>query len=112
MIKFEPLTDRVVIQKFVAQKEDEPGKILTTHEQLQGDLEKTAGGIFIATDSATPKEKPMMAVVVAVGPEIRQMVVGSKILFLPFTAMETELEGEKYFIIHEKDALVIVKEDA
>lgn len=94
-MKFRPLHDRVLLRP-VAQDE------------------KTAGGIIIP-DSA--KEKPMEAVVVAVGTgyvndngDIRPLAVkdGDHVLFSKWSGTEVSIGGEDLLVMKESDIMGIV----
>lgn len=80
MIK--PLTDRVVAKK------DQP-------------LEKTKSGILLGE----AKEAPAYAVVEAVGPDVKSIKKGDKIIFKEYSTTEVELDDEKYLILKEEDIL-------
>ena len=80
MIK--PLTDRVVAKK------DQP-------------LEKTKSGILLGE----AKEAPAYAIVEAVGPDVKDIKKGDKIIFKEYSTTEVELDGEKYIILKEEDIL-------
>lgn len=80
MIK--PLTDRVVAQK------DQP-------------LEKTKSGILLGE----AKETPAYATVTAVGPDVKNVKKGDKIVFKDYSTTEVELDDEKYLILKEEDIL-------
>ena len=80
MIK--PLTDRVVAKK------DQP-------------LEKTKSGILLGE----AKEAPAYAIVEAVGPDVKDIKKGDKILYKEYSTTEVELDNEKYIILKEEDIL-------
>jgi len=93
-MKIRPLGDRIVVKR--------------TQEE-----EKTKGGIIIPD---TAKEKPLEAIVVAVGngkalkggkvhaPEVK---AGDRILFAKYSGTEVKLDGEEHLIIREEDILGI-----
>ena len=94
-MKIMPLGDRVVIQNVGAE-------------------EQTKGGLYLAT---TAKEKPQMAVVLAVGPggnvdgkEITMHVKeGQKVIYSKYAGTEVKLDGETYIIVRQGDILAIVE---
>jgi chaperonin GroES len=76
--------------------------------------QKTTGGLIIP-DSA--KEKPMEAVVVAVGAgkvqedgSVRKMVVkaGDRVLFTKYSGSEIKMDGVEHLILREDDVLALV----
>ena len=76
---------------------------------------KTAGGLYIPD---TAKEKPMEAVVVAVGNgkiqddgSLRKLEVkaGDKILFSKYSGNEIKIDGTDHLILREDDILAVVE---
>ena len=90
-----PLADRVVIKNVEAE-------------------ETTKGGILLTTSA---KEKPQMAVVLAVGPggnfdgkEVKRYVEkGQKVIYSKYAGTEVKLDGEEYIIVRQSDILAIVE---
>lgn len=90
-----PLADRVVIKNVEAE-------------------ETTKGGILLTTSA---KEKPQMAVVLAVGPggnvdgkEVTMHVaVGQKVIYSKYAGTECKLDGEEYIIVRQSDILAVVE---
>ncbi len=94
-MKIKPLGDRVVIQNLEAE-------------------ETTKSGLYLAT---TAKEKPQMAVVLAVGPGgnvdgkeiVMNVEVGQKVIYSKYAGTECKLEGKEYIIVRQSDILAIVE---
>ena len=94
-MKIMPLGDRVVIQNVGAE-------------------EQTKGGLYLVT---TAKEKPQMAVVLAVGPggnvdgkEITMHVKeGQKVIYSKYAGTEVKLDGEEYILVRQSDILAVVE---
>ena len=90
-----PLGDRVVIKNVEAEETTKSGPLLTT----------------------SAKEKPQMAVVLAVGPggnvdgkEVTMHVsVGQKVIYSKYAGTECKLEGEEYIIVRQSDILAVVE---
>ena len=90
-----PLGDRVVIKNVEAEETTKSGLLLTT----------------------SAKEKPQMAVVLAVGPggnvdgkEVTIHVsVGQKVIYSKYAGTECKLEGEEYIIVRQSDILAVVE---
>ena len=78
-----PLKDRVVA------KIDKPA-------------EKTASGLLLPSDS---KEKPSFAVVTAVGPDVKSIKKGDKILYKEYSTTSVKVDDEDFLILDEKDIL-------
>ena len=94
-MKIKPLGDRVVIKNVEAEETTKSGLLLTT----------------------SAKEKPQMAVVLAVGPggnvdgkEITMHVEeGQKVIYSKYAGTECKLDGEEYIIVRQSDILAIVE---
>ena len=67
---------------------------------------KTASGIYLP-EKAT--EKPKTAKVVAVGPNAKQVKVGSRIVYKSFSTTEVKVDSEEYILVKEEDVLATVK---
>ena len=94
-MKIKPLGDRVVIKNVEAEETTKSGLLLTS----------------------SAKEKPQMAIVLAVGPggnvdgkEITMNVTeGQKVIYSKYAGTECKLEGEDYIIVRQSDILAIVE---
>ena len=67
--------------------------------------EKTAGGIYIPQ---TAQEKTQIAVVEAIGDEVKAVKVGQKILHDKYAGTQVKMDNEEYLILNIKDVLAIV----
>ena len=91
-----PLADRVILKAMEAQ-------------------ETTKGGIIL---TASAKEKPEMAEVVAVGPGgvvdgkevVMTVKVGDKVLTSKYSGTDVKVDGEECTIVRQSDILAIVEE--
>lgn len=81
-----PLADRVVAVREVAPT-------------------KTASGIYLP-DAA--KEKPVLAEVKAVGPDVKGLKVGDKIVYKEYSTTELTIDGTEYLLVKEEDVLATV----
>lgn len=63
---------------------------------------KTVSGLYLP-DSA--KEKPAYAVVEAVGPEVKGLKKGEKIVFKEYSTTELKINDVEYLIVKEEDVL-------
>jgi chaperonin GroES len=95
-MKIRPLYDRILVKRIEEQT-------------------KTAGGLYIPD---TAKEKPMEAMVVAVGNgkiqengSLRKLEVkaGDKILFSKYSGNEIKIDGTDHLILREDDILAVVE---
>lgn len=83
-----PLADRVVAVRADAQT-------------------KTASGIFLPDNS---KEKPVLATVVAVGPDVKALKLGDNIVYQEYSTTELKINNQAYLIVKEEDVLATVRE--
>jgi Co-chaperonin GroES (HSP10) len=66
---------------------------------------QTASGIYLPD---TAKEKPAYAVVEAVGPDVKGIKVGDKIVHESYKATELKIDNKEYLIVKEEDVLATV----
>lgn len=66
---------------------------------------KTAAGLYLP-DAA--KEKPVMAKVVAVGKEVKEVKVGDRIVYKEYAPTELKTNGEEFLILKEEDVLAVI----
>lgn len=64
--------------------------------------EKTASGLLLPSDS---KEKPAYAVVESVGPDVKEIKKGDKIIYKEYSGTNIKLNDTEYLILDEKDIL-------
>lgn len=90
-----PLGDRVVIKNCEAEETTKSGLILTS----------------------AAKEKPQMAVVIAVGPGgnvdgkdiTMHVTVGQKVIYSKYAGTEVKIDGEELIIVRQSDILAVVE---
>ncbi len=66
---------------------------------------QTASGIYLPD---TAKEKPAYAVVEAVGPDVKGIKKGDKIIFKEYSTTELKIDSTEYLIVKEEDVLATV----
>ena len=94
-MKLKPLADRVVVKMTEAEETTKSGIILT----------------------ASAKEKPQVAEVLAVGPGVEKdgklvpmsVKVGDKVITSKYSGTEIKMDGTEYIIVSESDILAIVE---
>lgn len=94
-MKIKPLADNVVIKATEAEETTKSGIVLTS----------------------AAKEKPQVAVVVAVGPggtvdgkEVKMSVKeGDKVIAAKYSGTDIKIDDEEYTILHQSDILAIVE---
>lgn len=77
-------------------------RIVAVREKAQ---EKTASGLYLPDSS---KEKPIMAEVVAVGPEAAALKIGDKIIYKEYSTTEIKINETEYLIVKQDDILGVV----
>ena len=68
-----------------------------------GEGERTSSGGILIPATAQMSKRLAWAEVVAVGPNVRAMQVGDRVLFNPEDRYEVEVRGEDYIILRERD---------
>lgn len=94
-MKLKPLADNVVIKATEAEETTKSGIVLTS----------------------AAKEKPQVAVVVAVGPggivdgkEVKLSVKeGDKVIAAKYSGTDIKIDGEEFTVLHQSDILAIVE---
>lgn len=74
-------------------------RVVAVREQAQT---KTASGLYLPDQA---KEKPVVASVQAVGPDVKNVKVGEKILYKEYSTTELKIDGTEYLIVKEEDIL-------
>jgi chaperonin GroES len=67
---------------------------------------QTASGIYLPDNA---KEKPVLAVIKGVGPEVKELKVGDKIVYKEYSTTELKIDGVEYLIVREEDVLATIK---
>ena len=70
---------------------------------------KSRGGILIPA-TANVNRRLVWAEVVAVGPTVRNVQEGDRVLFAPDAGFEVEIRGEDYLILRERDVHAVASE--
>lgn len=68
---------------------------------IEKPLEKTKSGILLGET----KEKPAYAVVESVGPEVKSVKKGDKIVYKEYSTTEIKVDDTDYIILKEEDIL-------
>jgi chaperonin GroES len=67
---------------------------------------KTASGLYLPGGA---QEKPKVAKVVAVGPAVKGVKVGDKIIYKSYSQTEIKIDTTEYLLVKEEDVLATVK---
>jgi chaperonin GroES len=76
-------------------------RVLVRLEGAEGERRSTSGIVIPAT--ASMGRRLSWASAVAVGPNVRSIVVGDRVLFDPDDRSEVELHGREYTLLRERD---------
>jgi len=85
-IPIKPLADRVVVVREEAKT-------------------KTASGIYLPESA---KEKTALCEVKAVGPDVKAVKVGDRVVYGGYNVTELKVDGTEYLIVREEDVLAKV----
>ena len=70
--------------------------------KVEKPAETTASGLLLPSDS---KEKSNYAVVEAVGPDVKSVKKGNKIIYKEYSTTSVKVDNVDYIIVDEKDIL-------
>jgi chaperonin GroES len=74
-------------------------RVVATSEEADS---KTASGLYLPDNA---KEKPVVAKVEAVGPDVKSIKKGDRIVYKEYSTTELKLDGTEYLIVKEEDVL-------
>ena len=83
-------------------------RVLAQQPQAEGERRSRAGILIPAT--AQVSRRLVWAEVVAVGPHVRSVKAGDKVLFNPEDRFEVEVQGDEYLILRERDIHAVASE--
>jgi len=83
-------------------------RVLVQVPAVEGERKSRAGILIPAT--AQVSRRLTWAAVVAVGPHVRAVKVGDKVLYNPEDRFEVEVQGEEYVILRERDIHAVASE--
>jgi len=68
-------------------------------------LKKTTSGLYLPDNA---KEKPVIAKVVAIGPKVKNLVIGDRIVYKEYSTTDLKIDDKEYLIVKEEDVLATV----
>jgi chaperonin GroES len=68
---------------------------------------KTSGGLLIPATAMPAPKRLQWGDVALVGPDVRVATEGDRVLFLPSSALEVELDGEDLVLLRERDVQAV-----
>ena len=95
-----------------AKKTNVNGSLRLTGDRLvvrtPGDGERTsAGGLLIPATAMPAPKRLSWGDVTLVGPDVRVAKTGDRVLFLPSSGLEVELDGEEFVLLRERDVQAV-----
>lgn len=78
-------------------------RVVAVREEAQA---KTASGLYLPDNA---REKSAAAMVKAVGPDVKTVKEGDKILYKEYSVTEVKVNGTEYLVVKEEDILATVK---
>jgi chaperonin GroES len=83
-------------------------RVLVQQPQAEGERRSRSGILIPAT--AQVSRRLAWAEVVAVGPHVRSIKVGDKVLFNPEDRLEVDVQGEEFVILRERDVHAVASD--
>jgi chaperonin GroES len=83
-------------------------RVLVQQPQNEGERRSRSGILIPAT--AQVSRRLAWAEVVAIGPHVRSIKVGDKVLFNPEDRLEVEVKGDEFVILRERDVHALATE--
>ncbi|MHB8330261.1 MAG: GroES family chaperonin [Acidimicrobiales bacterium] len=83
-------------------------RVLAQQPQAEGERRSRAGILIPAT--AQMSRRLAWAEVMAVGPHVRSVKTGDKVLFNPDDRFEVEVHGDEFVILRERDIHAVASE--
>lgn len=77
-------------------------RIVATREEVAS---RTASGIYLPDNA---KEKPVIAKISAIGPDVKALKVGDRIVYKEYSTTDLKVDGAEYIIVKEEDVLATV----
>lgn len=68
---------------------------------------QSRGGLLIPATAAPAPKRLMWAEVSLVGPDVRTIKTGDRVLFLPQAGLEVELDGKEFLLLRERDVQAV-----
>jgi len=77
-------------------------RVVAVREKAQA---KTSSGLYLPDNA---KEKPVIAKVVAVGPNTKSLKVGDRIVYKEYSTTDLKINDDEYLIVKEEDVLATI----
>jgi chaperonin GroES len=77
-------------------------RVLVKRPEEDGER-RSKGGLLIPATAASVSKRGQWADVVAVGPNVRNVETGDRVLLLPDSGIEVEIRGEEFLLVRERE---------
>ena len=84
-------------------------RVLVKRPEDEGER-RSKGGLLIPATAASVNRKLMWGEVAGVGPEVRSIETGDRVLFLPEAGFEVEIHDEDYLLLRERDVHAVASD--
>ena len=64
---------------------------------------RSKAGLVIPATAATPNRRCVWSEVVLIGPEVRNVKAGDRVLYIPHAGLEVDVRGEIFLLLRERD---------
>jgi chaperonin GroES len=93
-------------------KSTPPGDVRLTADRIvvrhPDDGERTSRGGLLIPATATPAPRRLIwSDVALVGPDVRSVKIGDRVLFLPQAGLELDLDGHEFLLLRERDVQAV-----
>lgn len=101
--------------KQLPKPEPSPQSVRMTSDRVLVALQKegerhSKGGLLIPPTAQSMNKRCVWSEVVAVGPAVRNIETGDRVLHLPDGGLEVEIRGEDYMLLRERDVHAVASE--
>jgi len=72
---------------------------------------RSKGGLLIPATAVHPIRRCVWSEVMAVGPDAKTVSPGDRVLFIPHTGLEADVQGEVFLLLRERDVQAIATDE-
>jgi chaperonin GroES len=73
---------------------------------------RSRSGLLIPATAATAPKRLLWGAVTLVGPDVRHVKKGDRVLFLPQAGLELEISGDEFLLLRERDVQAVAPSTA
>jgi chaperonin GroES len=84
-------------------------RVLVKRPEEDGER-RSKGGLLIPATAASVSKRGLWADVVAVGPTVRNVEAGDRVLLLPDSGIEVEIRGEEFLLVREREVHAVASD--